>query len=146
MEKIKITLLMGCICILAIACSSNTQIPSRISVDKQITVALYPANDSDLSGYPLSQCLLKDTVHISELLQYPGDEGITMPFSFSDSLKFAEITEQNLKKRIAISINGKVMSCPVVKMRIDNGACSVVLDESQAKAIFPDVNLDHFKH
>lgn len=64
-----------------------------------------------------------------------------MPFNFSDTAKYAEITENNLGKRIAIAINGQVVSTPVVKMKIDNGACSVVLDDAQVAKLLPNVNI-----
>ena len=64
-----------------------------------------------------------------------------MPFNFPDTAKYAEITENNLGKRIAIAINGQVVSTPVVKMKIDNGACSVVLDDAQVAKLLPNVNI-----
>uniref|UniRef100_UPI002604DD65 SecDF P1 head subdomain-containing protein n=1 Tax=uncultured Bacteroides sp. TaxID=162156 RepID=UPI002604DD65 len=63
----------------------------------------------------------------------------------SDTTKFAEITATNLDKRIAIVINGQVISTPVVKMRLDNGACSVVLDDAQMAKLFPNVNMEELK-
>lgn len=68
-----------------------------------------------------------------------------MPFNFSDTAKYAEITESNLGKRIAIAINGQVVSTPVVKMKIDNGACSVVLDDAQVTKLLPNVNIKDLK-
>ena len=64
-----------------------------------------------------------------------------MPFAFADTAKYAEITGNNLEKRIAICINGQVLSTPVVKIEIKNGACSVLLDDVQAKDLFPDINI-----
>ena len=68
-----------------------------------------------------------------------------MPFNLSDTTKFAEITATNLDKRIVIVINGQVISTPVVKMRLDNGACSVVLDDVQVTKLFPNVNMEILK-
>lgn len=68
-----------------------------------------------------------------------------MPFTFSDTAKYAELTGNSLGKRIAISVNGQVVSTPVVKMKIENGACSVVLDEAQRKALFPNINIEELK-
>ena len=65
-----------------------------------------------------------------------------MPFIFSDTAKYAELTGNSLGKRIAISVNGQVVSTPVVKMKIENGACSVVLDEVQRKALFPNITIE----
>lgn len=126
--------------ILAIACSAKT--PAKVSVDKDISVAIYSTAEREGAIDTVSPCLLTETVHISELLRYPDDDGITMPFTLSNTAKYAEITGDNLEKRIAISVNGQVLSSPVVKMKIENGACSVILDEKQTKDLFPTINID----
>lgn len=126
--------------ILAIACSAKT--PAKVSVDKDISVAIYSTTEREDAIDTVSPCLLTETVHISELLRYPDDDGITMPFTLSNTAKYAEITGNNLEKRIAISVNGQVLSTPVIKMKIENGACSVILDEKQTKDLFPTINID----
>lgn len=129
--------------ILAIACSAKT--PAKVSVDKDISVAIYSTTERESAIDTVSPCLLTETVHISELLRYPEDDGITMPFTLSDTARYAEITGDNLEKRIAISVNEQVLSTPVVKMKIENGACSVILDEKQTKDLFPTINIDELK-
>ena len=104
--------------------------------------AIYSTTDTGGSVDTVSPCLLEETIHISELLHYAGEEGITMPFYFSDTTKYAHITENNIEKRIAISINGQVVSTPVVKMKLENGACSVVLSDDQVKSLFPGININ----
>lgn len=126
--------------ILAIACSAKT--PAKISVDKDISVAVYSTTEREGVIDTVSPCLLEETVHISELLRYPDYDGITMPFTLSDTARYAEITGNNLEKRIAIIVNGQMLSTPVVKMKIENGACSVMLDEAQTKALFPHINIE----
>ena len=126
--------------ILAIACSAKT--PAKVSVDKDISVAIYSTTEREGAIDTVSPCLLTETVHISELLRYPDDGGITMPFTLSNTAKYAEITGDNLEKKIAISVNGQVLSTPVVKIKIENGACSVILDEKQTKDLFPTINID----
>ena len=133
-------LLASLVGILAIACSAKT--PAKVSVDKDISVAVYSTTEREGAIDTVSPCLLTETVHISELLRYPDDDGITMPFTLSDTAIYAEITGDNLEKRIAISVNGQVLSTPVVKMKIENGACSVILDEKQMKDLFPTINID----
>ena len=133
-------LLASVVGILAIACNAKT--PAKVSVDKDISVAIYSTTEREGAIDTVSPCLLTETVHISELLRYPDDDGITMPFTLSNTAKYAEITGDNLEKRIAISVNGQVLSTPVVKMKIENGACSVILDEKQTKDLFPTINID----
>lgn len=136
-------LLASLVGVLAIACSAKE--PTKVSVDKDISVAVYSTIEREGAIDTVSPCLLMETVHISELLRYPDDNGITMPCTLSNTAKYAEITGDNLEKRIAISVNGQVLSTPVVKMKIENGACSVVLDEKQMKDIFPTINIDELK-
>lgn len=138
-------LLASLVALYAIACSGNAQNPSKINVDEDIIVAIYPTIDNGDTVEAIPPCLLEDTVHVSELIHYPGDDGITIPFNLSDTTKYAEITERNIEKRIAISINGRVVSTPVVKMKIANGACSVILPKSQISTIFPTITLTALK-
>lgn len=133
------------VCILAVACKANADTPSKVNVDKDVIVAIYSTSNNEGVTDTVSPCLLKETVHVSELLHYSGDKGVTMPFNLSDTTKYAEITATNLDKRIAIVINGQVISTPVVKMKLDNGACSVVLDDSQVTKLFPNVNMKNLK-
>lgn len=133
------------VCILAVACNANADTPSKVNVDKDVIVAIYSTFNNEGVTDTVSPCLLEETVHVSELLHYSGDKGVTMPFNLSDTTKYAEITATNLDKRIAIVINGQVISTPVVKMKLDNGACSVVLDDSQVTKLFPNVNMKDLK-
>ena len=140
-KKLIVTFLLASLVgVLAIACSAKE--PTKVSVDKDISVAVYSTTEREGAIDTVSPCLLTETVHISELLRYPDDDGITMPFTLSDTAIYAEITGDNLEKRIAISVNGQVLSTPVVKMKIENGACSVILDEKQMKDLFPTINID----
>ena len=138
-------LLASLVCLMAIACNAKTEDPTSISVDKDVMIAIYSTSQNGDRVDTISPCLMEETVHISELLHYPNDKGVTMPFNLSDTAKYAEITASNLNKRIAISLNGQVVSTPVVKMKLDNGACSVELDDAQIVDLFPNVNLKEFK-
>ena len=126
--------------ILAIACSAKT--PAKVSVDKDIFVAVYSTTEREGAVDTVSPCLLTETVHISELLRYPDDDGITVPFYFKDVEKYAQITETNLDKRIAIIINGDIVSAPVIKMKISDGACSVLLSKEQIAKYFPNIRVE----
>lgn len=137
LSAILVSILGSLVC----ACNDNSSAPSEVSVDKDIVVAIYSTSDNDGAVDTISPCLMKETVHITELLHYPNDEGITMSFNFSDTIKWAEITESKIDKRIAISVNEEVVSTPVIKMKLDNGACSVMLDEVLMKELFPDAKL-----
>ena len=108
-------------------------------------VAIYSTSQNGDIVDTISPCLMEERVHISELLHYPNDKGITLPFNLSDTTKYAEITESNFDKRIAISLNGKVICTPFVKMKFNNGACSVELNDAQVADLFPNVNIKELK-
>ena len=129
--KAKILLLEVLIVTIISLTGCTTKTPSKINVGGNVVAAVYSVSDTVNSTVATTECLLEETVHITELLQYPHDEEITMPFHFTDTTKYAEITGENIGKRIAIGINGHIVSTPVVKMKISNGACSVTLPESQ---------------
>lgn len=118
------------------SCTVKTGSASRVSVDKDIIVAINATEDCGDSLRTVPPALLEERVRVSELVRYPGEEGITVPFRFSDTKRYSEITESNLERRIAILIDGQTVSTPVVKTTIDNGACSVVLTEQQATTLF----------
>jgi len=109
-----------------------------------LPVELFIAAEMDDSVIALLPALMRENVHISELIHYQGDSVITVPFCFSDTGKYAQITEANLEKRIAISINGDIVSTPIVKMKITNGACSVHLSKNQIANFFPGTVIDNF--
>lgn len=120
-------------------CSGRSEAPVRLSVDKYFTIALFPEETSATDTQ--SAALLREKVHVTELVRYPGEETVTMPFTFTDVEKYAGITGSNIGKRIAVSVNGEITSSPMVKMQIDNGACSVTLDSLQLSRLFPEIKI-----
>jgi len=126
----------------AIGCG-NSQKPETIKVNTDLCVALYQTEETDGSFTAKQPSLMEETVHVQELVRYQGDTEITMPFHFADVEKYAEITKSNLEKRIAISVNGVVVSTPIVKMQIKDGACSVLLSKEQVLQFFPDIKLEN---
>ncbi len=138
-----ITILLAIIITMfAIGCSNNSQKPDTFKINAEIPVELCLTENQNGSIIAVQPSLMKDTVHISELVRYPGDNEITAPFYFKDIEKYAQITEANLDKRIAICINGEIVSTPVIKMKISNGACSVLLSKKQIANYFPNIHVE----
>ena len=128
---------------LFVACTANTNEPTKLSVNKSLNVAVAPTKEKGDSIIPILPYLIEETVHISEIVHYPEDKNlVTVPFNFSDTTKYAAITEANLEKRIAISVNGNVVYTPVVKARLNNGACMVLLTIEQAEKLFPNTDIN----
>ena len=137
---------MAVICIISISAitsctTEKKQTHSKANVDRYITVSIYPFIDNGDTPDTVPPCLLKEEVLISELYHYNGDDFLTLPFRFSDTEKYARITENNIARRIAICIGKNIVYTPVVMQRIDNGACSVVLSKEQAADMFPDIDI-----
>lgn len=127
------------IILLTTNCSDRSEAPVRISVDKYFTIDLFPEETSATDTQ--SAALLREKVHVTELVRYPSEETVTMPFTFTDVKKYAGITGSNIGKRIAVSVNGEITSSPMVKMQIDNGACSVTLDSLHISRLFPEIKI-----
>ncbi len=126
----------------AAGCNANTNAPTKVSVSKTLNVSISQTQENGDSIFSIPPILLEEAVQVSELVYYPEDGNmITVPFNFSDTTKYAAIIEANLDKRIAISVNGKVVSKPVVKTKLTNGACSILLTEEQTKQLFPDADI-----
>lgn len=131
---------------LTIGCTGNSLKPNTIKINSEIPVELYLTEVQNDSIIAVQPALMKETVHVSELIRYPEDDMITMPFNFDGVKKYAQITENNLEKRIAISLNGEIVSTPVVKMKISNGACSVLLTKEQVARFFPGLQIDDLQN
>lgn len=138
-----ITILLAIIItMLAIACSNNSQKPDTFKINAEIPVELCLTEHQSGSIIAVQPSLMKETVHISELVRYPDDNEITVPFHFKEVEKYAQITETNLDKRIAIIINGDIVSMPIIKMKILDGACSVLLSKEQIAKYFPNIQVE----
>ena len=124
------------------ACTSTVEEPLRIKVDNNIMIAVYSIQETANSIDTVSPSLLEESIRMSELIRYPHEDNITVPFSFSDTEKWSEITQEHLNKRIAICIDGEIMNTPLVNMKLENGACSLFLNDTQALMLFPNVNID----
>lgn len=126
---------LAVIAFLTAACSDTTK---RIPVNEEVKVAIYGTKFDNGNYIAVGAPLLEEQVHLSETIVYPEDDGmVTIPFNFQDVDGYAEITERNIGKRIAISLNGTIVYTPLVRMRLDNGACSVVMTKEQVKTLFP---------
>lgn len=126
-----------------ISCTANSNAPTKLSVSKTLNVSISQTQENGDSIISISPALLEEAIHVSELVYYPQDgDMITVPFNFSDTTKYAAITEANLEKRIAISVNGNIIFTPVVKAKLTNGACFILLTKEQAEQLFPNADIN----
>ena len=78
-----------------------------------------------LVGY-VAEPVLRETVDVTEINHIPdcGDNAQVV-FKFSDPRKWETITENHIGKRLAIIIDGQIISAPQVNCPITSGNCSV---------------------
>lgn len=124
--------------ILVTGCGNKNEWPDEVNVNKDMDMAIYAATEVDGKFLPVEPALLQENVSLDKLLHYDRDgDLITVPFQFKDSTEYAKITEENIDRHIVITADGEVVSVPVVRMRIGNGACSFMLTKEQAQKLFP---------
>ena len=74
--------------------------------------------------------LLEQDVEITEVNKLPKSGDIyQVAFRFNDRSLWEKITTANIGKRIAICVNGTVLSAPQVNSPITQGACSVTVPQ-----------------
>jgi preprotein translocase subunit SecD len=71
-----------------------------------------------------------------------GHDSVLITFTTRGAQRFAEITHQNVRKRLAIIINGQLCEAPVILGEISGGAAQIVggFSEAQAEAIANQIN------
>lgn len=80
---------------------------------------------------------------VNSISSYGGD--VQVAFKFPDADKWAEITRKNIGKRLAIFVNGQLMSAPQVNTEIEHGNCSVILPADMLKEFLPKYALQKVK-
>ncbi len=130
--------------ILVIGCGNKNELPQVEPVNQNLNVAIYAATETEGKITPLEPALLQECVSIDKIIHYDRDgDYITVPFQFKDSVVYAEITEANIGKRIVITVDGEIVTTPMVKMRIGNGACSFLVSKEQAQNLFPRAEIEN---
>ena len=106
-------------------------------------MGIYESTESDGSFLPVEPALIQEKVTVTKLIHREDDgDNITVPFQFKNSTEYAKITEENIDKRIVIKADGEIVSTPVVRMRIESGACSFSLPRQQADKYFTSDIID----
>lgn len=66
---------------------------------------------------------------------------LQIAFRFDDRQQWENITTANIGKRIAIGVNGRILTAPCVNSPITQGACSVIVPAEDAPALLPGISL-----
>lgn len=116
--------------------------PENLTVDWTI-----PGTDGTiwLVAYE-SEPILSEKVIVTEANSMPSYGGdIQVGFKFADAEKWATITRENIGKRLAVFVNGRLMNAPRVNCEIESGSCSVSIPANRVKDFLPNLDLEKIK-
>lgn len=116
--------------------------PENLTVDWTI-----PGTDGTiwLVAYE-SEPILSEKVIVTEANSMPSYGGdIQVGFKFTDAEKWATITRENIGKRLAVFVNGRLMNAPRVNCEIESGSCSVSIPANRVKDFLPNLDLEKIK-
>ncbi len=116
--------------------------PENLTVDWTI-----PGTDGTiwLVAYE-SEPILSEKVIVMEANSMPSYGGdIQVGFKFTDAEKWATITRENIGKRLAVFVNGRLMNAPRVNCEIESGSCSVSIPANMVKDFLPNLDLEKIK-
>lgn len=116
--------------------------PENLTVDWTI-----PGTDGTiwLVAYE-SEPILSEKVIVMEANSMPSYGGdIQVGFKFPDVEKWATITRENIGKRLAVFVNGRLMNAPRVNSEIESGSCSVSIPANRVKDFLPNLDLEKIK-
>lgn len=90
--------------------------------------------------------ILSEKVIVTEANSMPSYGGdIQVGFKFPDVEKWATITRENIGKRLAVFVNGRLMNAPRVNSEIESGSCSVSIPANRVKDFLPNLDLEKIK-
>ncbi len=93
-----------------------------------------------------SEPILSEKVIVTEANSMPSYGGdIQVGFKFPDVEKWATITRENIGKRLAVFVNGRLMNAPRVNSEIESGSCSVSIPANMVKDFLPNLDLEKIK-
>lgn len=93
-----------------------------------------------------SEPILSEKVIVTEANSMPSYGGdIQVGFKFPDVEKWATITRENIGKRLAVFVNGRLMNAPRVNCEIESGSCSVSIPANRVKDFLPNLDLEKIK-
>ncbi len=100
-------------------------------------------NSCDLVLYNQRPIIDTDVV-LKDISKDQYSNNIFVAFTFSDTEKWENVTTSHINKRLAVSVNGKIVSAPMVNSSISNGNCSIIISKSVFEQLFPNIKLSDF--
>ncbi|MDE6310374.1 MAG: hypothetical protein K2L96_00955 [Muribaculaceae bacterium] len=90
--------------------------------------------------------LLSEKVKVTKVSYIPSCYGgFQVAFRFPDAEKWAAITAGNIGQRLAVIVNGQLMSAPQVNTEITSGHCSVSLPEDAIHKFLPGIDIEKLR-
>ncbi len=85
------------------------------------------------------EALLTEQAEVTEVTTLPSYGGdFQVAFKFPDAEEWEKITGENIGHRLALVVNGKLMSAPQVNTAISSGNCSVAIPAEMIKKYLPE--------
>lgn len=82
--------------------------------------------------------LLREEVTVTDVSPIADcDDIVQVAFRFDDRRRWEEITDANVGRRLAIVVDGRVLSAPQVNMAISGGACAVTVPTQDLAELLP---------
>jgi preprotein translocase subunit SecD len=145
MKKIATLLSVGVIALAAVAAdpSKSQIVQMRLVLDKPSTdseqMVLVHKNGENSTNEPLpvqkrtllDQTALKSAKVIIDPLGHPE---IEIKFTKAGQKQFAELTRKNIDKRLAIVIDGRVYSAPIIRSEVAGGIAKIAGSFSKQEA------------
>ena len=93
-------------------------------VTRRFYKTLYLKAKVELSGETLSRAMV--------LFEQQGEPYVSVEFNAAGARRFAEVTRENVQKRMAIMLDDEINSAPVIKEEIAGGRAKITLGGNQA--------------
>ena len=80
----------------------------------------------------------------ANVIRWNGEYAVEVNFSDSGSIKWADVTGNNIGKNIAILIDNELVTCPVINAKIDEGVAIINggFTESFAEELAESININ----
>jgi preprotein translocase subunit SecD len=150
----KLSILLSFACIFAAAATVFASPPPlfqlRLVLDKPsadsepMTEIRHDRYDNQTNTLNVQKTVLLDQTALesAKVVNESGRHDIAIHFTKNGAARFAEITRQNVTKRLAIIINGKFCAAPKIMDPISNGSAQIFggFTQREAKDIVKQIN------
>lgn len=83
-----------------------------------------------------------DDIVMASVTMWNGKPVVELQFTFTGKEKFAQLTKENLKRRVGMLVDGKLVTAPIINAPIDHGIAIITSDftKDEAQRIADGIN------